>query len=467
MGKEAFLNPIDLLFTPKSVALIGASHAEEKLSGVILRNLLRFRGRVYPVNPNYTELMGLKAYPSLADLPEPVDLSVIIRPASEIPKILEEHKGKVKCGIIVSAGFAEIGEERLQDEIKRIAGETGIRILGPNCMGVYNPHQRLDTFFLSRERLKRPKTGNVAVVSQSGAILSCLFGAMRDAHIGISKAVNYGNAVDIDESDLFEYLTHDEYSEVVISYIESIGDGRKFVRKARELSEKKPFIVLKSGKGVSGQAAAYSHTGRLAGRYEVFSSILKQFNIQEVMDFDVLVDTAKAISYQKTFKKSPLPPFTKGGSGGIGNRVLIITNGGGTGVLAADECMRQGLEVAKLPGDKVEKLQQIFPYFYTINNPLDLTAQVRNEDYITALKELKEDYDGFVIIALAGVMGITEKLGEMMMNVTKDFNKPIVFHAARDEISRKMVAVLEKAGIPVYPSPERAVRGLKALLNSI
>lgn len=465
MEKESYMTSLDFLFNPRSISLIGAAHTEEKLGGVILKNLLKFRGRVYPVNPRYTELMGLKTYSSLAKIPESIDLSVIIRPASEMPEILKEHKGRAKCGIIVSAGFAEIGEDRLQNEIKKIAREIGIRILGPNCMGVYNPYQRLDTFFLSRERLKRPKMGNVAVVSQSGAILSCLFGAIKDANIGLSKAVNYGNAVDIDESDLLEYLTHDEYSDVVISYIESIGDGRKFIERARVLSEKKSFIVLKSGKGSSGQAAAYSHTGRLAGRYEVFNSILRQFSIKEAMDFDELVDTTKAISYQGTFKKSPLPPFTKGGLGGIGNRVLIITNGGGSGVLAADACMRQGLDVAKLPEDKIGKLGQIFPYFYTINNPLDLTAQVRNEDYIIALNELKDDYEGFIVIALTGVMGITEKLGVMMKNLKEDINKPIVFHAAYDGVSRKLTAILEKAGIPVYPSPERAVRGLKALLN--
>ncbi|MEW6418100.1 MAG: CoA-binding protein [Nitrospirota bacterium] len=458
------MTSLDYLFNPGSIALIGAAHTEEKLGGVILKNLLKFRGRVYPVNPKYTEIMGLKAYSSLSDIPETVDLSIVIRPASEMSQILKEHKGRAGCGIIVSAGFAEIGENKLQDEIKKIAREIGIRILGPNCMGVYNPHQRLDTFFLSRERLKRPKMGNVAVVSQSGAILSCLFGAIKDANIGVSKAVNYGNAVDIDESDLLEYLANDEYSDVVISYIESIGDGRKFIEKARILSEKKSFIVLKSGKGSSGQAAAYSHTGRLAGRYGVFSSILKQFKIQEVMDFDELVDTAKAISYQRTFKKSLHPPFIKGGLGGIGNRVLIITNGGGSGVLATDECMRHGLDVAKLPEDKIGKLRQIFPYFYTINNPFDLTAQVRNDDYIIALNELKDDYDGFIVIALTGVMGVSEELGVLMKNLKKDINKPVVFHVAYDGVSRKLTAILEKAGIPVYPSPERAVRGLKALL---
>ena len=450
MVKEASINQIDLLFNPGSIALIGASHTEKKLSGAILKNLLRFRGKVYPVNPKYKKIMGLKAYASLSELPEPVDLTIIIRPAHEISKILKEHERKAKCAIIVSSGFAEIGEYKLQDEIKRIARDTGIRILGPNCMGVYNPYHKLDTFFLSRERLKRLKKGNMAVVSQSGAVLSCIFDALGSANIGISKAVNYGNAVDIDESDLYEYFIRDEYSDIVISYIESLGNGRKFVEKAKELSEKKAFLLLKSGKGSSGQAAAYSHTGRLAGRYEVFHSILRQFGIKEAMDFDELVDTAKAISYQKTSR---------------GNRVLIITNGGGSGVLASDECIKQGLVVAKLPENRIEKLGKMFPKFYTISNPFDLTAQVKDEDYVASLNELKDDFDGFLIIALTGVMGVTERLGKMMKNLKAGIGKPIVFHIAHGGVSRKLTAILEKAGIPVYPSPERAVKVLKALLT--
>jgi acyl-CoA synthetase (NDP forming) len=452
MGKEASmtLTFFNYFFSPRSIALIGAAHTEEKLGGVILKNLLRFRGRVYPVNPKYTEIMGLKGYSSLKDIPDSIDLSIIVRPASEIPQILKGHKNRAKGAVIVSAGFAEIGENKLQDEIKSIARDIGIRILGPNCMGVYNPSNRLDTFFLSRERLKRPKKGNVAVISQSGAILSCLFGALKSANIGVSRAVNYGNAADIDESDLYEYFMTDNHSDVIISYIESIGDGRKFIKNAKELSEKKSFIILKSGKGVSGQAAAYSHTGRLAGRYEVFRSIMRRFGIREAMEFDELVDVAKAISYQKVSK---------------GNRVLIITNGGGSGVLAADECMRQGLDVAKIPEDKIRRLKQIFPSFYTINNPFDLTAQVKDEDFITALNELKDDYDGFVIVALTGVTGVTEKIGLLMKNVKTSIGKPVVFHIAPDGISRNLISILEKAWIPVYASPERAIRGLRALLN--
>jgi acyl-CoA synthetase (NDP forming) len=441
---------LNYLFKPKSIALIGAAHSEEKLGGVILKNLLKFKGRVYPVNPNYPELMGLKTYSSAQDIPESVDLTIIMRPASEVTEILNGLHDKTMCVIIASSGFAEIGQNELQEEVKKIGKEIGVRILGPNCMGLYNPYQRLDTFFLPYERLKRPKKGNVAVVSQSGAILSCLLGAVREANTGISKAIGYGNAIDIDESDLYEYLAEDKDTQVVISYIESVGNGRKFIEKAKMLSEKKPFIILKAGKGMSGQAAALSHTGRLAGKYEVFHSIIRQFGIKETMDFDELIDATKALSYQRPSK---------------GNRVCIITNGGGSGVLAADECMRQGLEVAKLPDDKAEKLRHVFPYFYGINNPIDLTAQVRDEDYITALNELRDAYDGFVIIALPNVMGITEGLADMIKRAMADVNKPAVFHIPANGVARRIISLLEKMKMPVYPSPERAVKGLKAILK--
>ncbi|MDI6745133.1 MAG: CoA-binding protein [Thermodesulfovibrionales bacterium] len=449
---------LDSLFKPKSIALIGAAHTEEKLGGVILKNLLKFKGAVYPVNPKYSELMGLKAYPSALDIPEPVDLAIIMRPASEVSGILRELAGKTKSVIIASSGFAEIGENELQDEVIKAGKEAGVRILGPNCMGIYNPHHKLDTFFLPYERLKRPKKGNVAVVSQSGAILSCLLGELEISNTGVSKAIGYGNAVDINEADIYEYLAKDKTTGVVISYIESLSDGKKFIEKAKILSEKKPLLILKAGKGLSGQAAAFSHTGRLAGRYEVFHSILRQFGVREVEDFDVLIDATKALAFQgrATSEKK---------KGKIGNRVLIITNGGGSGVLAADECMRQGLDVAKLPDDKTDKLKEIFPHFYGINNPIDLTAQVRDEDYVITLNELKDDYDGFLVIALSNVYGITERLPEMIKACRADINKPIVFHIAQSGIAKKLTALFEKAKIPVYPSPEKAARALKALLS--
>jgi acyl-CoA synthetase (NDP forming) len=444
------MNYLDLFFKPKSVAIVGAAHTEAKLGGVVLKNLLSFGGKVYPVNPKYRELMGLKTYPSVQDIPGVVDLGIILRPATEVPDILREFSGKTKCVIVMSSGFAEVGETALQEEVRKTGQELGFRLLGPNCMGVYNPHKRLDTFFLPRERLPRPKKGNVAIVSQSGAILSCVLGAVKEANAGVSKAVGYGNAIDVSETDLYDYLAHDKKTDVVVSYVESVCDGRRFVETAQRLLREKPLVILKAGKGPSGQAAAFSHTGRLAGRYEVFHSIVRQFGIQEATDFDELIDATKALSYQRPSR---------------GGRICIITNGGGSGVLAADECLRQGLEVTKLPEEKKERLSAIFPPFYGINNPVDLTAQVNDEDYITALTELRDCYDGFVFIALPNVFGITEKLGLLMNDAMAKMGKPVTANIASSGISKKLTALLEKAKVPVYPSPESAVRALKALLT--
>lgn len=444
------MSSLDRLFSPHSIALVGASHDETKLGGMIVKNLLRFRGKVYPVNPNYPEIMGLKSYQTPADIPRDTDFAIIIRPAAEVAGILRGLSGKTGFAVIMSAGFAEIGEVELQDEVKRVSEEAGIRVLGPNCMGIYNPSRRLDILFLPRERLQRPGRGIVGIVSQSGAIVSCLLGAARVSRTGVSKVVGYGNAMDIDESALFEYLADDKDTEVVVSYIESVGDGRKFLDRAKQLSEKKPLIILKSGKGESGRAAAFSHTGRLAGRYDVFHSLLRRFGIREAPDFDSLMDATKALSYQKT---------------GKGNRICIVTNGGGSGVLAADECMRQGLEVASLPLPARTRLQKVFPHFYGINNPVDLTAQVTDQDYATALEALKDYFDGFLIIALPNVLGITEGLAEKVREAQYSVGKPLVCHIAEGGISGRLIRSIEQARVPVYPSPERAVRGLKALLG--
>jgi acyl-CoA synthetase (NDP forming) len=444
------MSSLDRLFSPRSVALIGASQHETKLGGIILKNLLQFRGEVYPVNPKQRSLFGRKSYPAIADIPEKFDLAVVIRPAPELPGILKELAGRTTCAVIMSSGFAEVGEFELQDEVKRIGRESGIRILGPNCMGICNPSERLDIFFIPQERLRRPGRGNIAIVSQSGAILSCLLGAARAARTGVSKVVGYGNALDIDEAELYEYLAEDKATDVVVSYIESVADGRKFIAKARKLSEMKPLIILKSGKGESGKAAAFSHTGRLAGRYEIFHSVLRRYGLREVMDFDGLLDAAKALSYQKAFK---------------GKRICIITNGGGSGVLAADECMRQELDVPALPAAAREQLLKVFPPFYGINNPVDLTAQVKDDDYAFVLGELKDEYDGFLLIALPNVLGITEGLAEKLKAVRASVKKPLVCNIAEGGISGRLTRLLERARIPVYTSPERAVRALKALLQ--
>ena len=445
------MRELDQLFFPKNVALIGASPREDKLGGIALRNLLRLKRDIYPVNPKYDELLGIRCYPSIRDIPEVVDLSIIMRPAVEVPKLLTEHAGKARFVLIVSAGFAEIGNRSLQDEISRIGREAKLRLVGPNCLGIFNPYHRLDTLFLPHDCLKRPKRGNVAVVSQSGAVMMCILDAIRMANTGIAKAINFGNAVDLDAPEVYEYLAEDETTEVVVTYLESVGDGRRFLEAARYLSERKPLLILKAGKGAGGRAAAFSHTGRLAGDYRVFHSLMNQFNLREVAGFDELLDAAKAVSYQR-----PAP----------GNRVCIITNGGGSGVLATDECAHLSLELPELPAEVRNSLHKIFPSFYTVGNPIDLTGQVRIEDYREALQAVRDVYDGFLVIALTGVPGVTLGLGEYLRSFRETVGKPLVVHVAQGGVAPQLIRQLEKARIPVYRSPERAVRGLAALLNN-
>lgn len=441
---------LDRLFCPRSVALVGASSDPGKPAGIALANLARFRGRFYPVNPRCDELQGLPCYPSVRALPETVDLSVIMRPAPEVPASVREHRGKARCVLVVSAGFAETGERALQEELAAAVREAEVRLLGPNCLGVFSPSCRLDTFFLPPGGFRRPGRGNCAVVSQSGAVVVSILDAVGRMGVGISRAINYGNAVDIDAPEVYDHLADDAATELVVSYLESVGDGRRFVAAAQRLSAAKPLLVLKGGKGSGGGAAAYSHTGRLAGSYEVFSSILRMAGIREVHDFDGLLDATRALSRQRP-------------SGG--KRICIVTNAGGAGVLAADESLRQGLELPPLPDRVRSSLRGAFPPFYTIANPVDLTGQVHDDEYRIALDAIGDKYDGFLVIALTGVAGITLGLAPILDAFRATNGKPLVAHIAQGGAAGKLTPLLERSGIPVYSTPERAVRGLRALLE--
>jgi acetyltransferase len=438
------------LFSPRSIALVGATGDVAKLSCVVLKNLLRFKGRVYPVTPAAPEVLGLRAYTSPAALPETVDLSLIMLPAAEVAEVLAAHRGRARCCAIVSAGFAEVGEAGLQDEVGAIGRELGIRLLGPNCLGIFNPQLRLDTFFLPPGRMRRPKAGSVAVVSQSGAILTLLLEALAARGVGVSKALNYGNAVDIDAPEVFDYLADDADTEVVIAYLESVADGRLFAAAARRLAGRKSFVLLKAGQGTGGGAAAFSHTGRLAGRYEVFRSVMAQLGLCEAQGLEELLDAAHALT-----RGRPQP----------GSRVCIVTNAGGPGVLAADECARQGLELPTLPAAVREGLRRVFPPFYAVANPTDLTGQVRDEDYRTALSAVRDHYDGFLVIALVGVPGVSDQLAEILAGFRRSTDKPLVSCVTQGVVARRLIPRLEKSGVPVFPSPERAVRALRVLLT--
>jgi len=289
------------LFDISSVAIVGASPKEGKIGNIILKNFLQdFKGKIYPVNIKYNEIYGLKCYPNISSIEDNVDMVVIAIPAKEVPKVIEEAGKKgVKLGIIISAGFSEIGEEgkKLEDQLRKIIKEYGIRIIGPNCMGIYDPYNGIDTFFVDRNRLPRPNKGKIALITQSGAIALAFLEYASQKNIGVSKIVSYGNKIDLDEIDMLRELKEDKNTEFIFIYMEGLREkrGREFIDTVREV--KKPIIILKAGKTKRGNIAAISHTSAMAGSYDVYKNVFRNLGIIEAESFQEFMLYLKVASY--------------------------------------------------------------------------------------------------------------------------------------------------------------------------
>ncbi|MFH8080362.1 MAG: CoA-binding protein [Candidatus Aenigmatarchaeota archaeon] len=442
-------------FNPKSVAVIGASREENKLGHIIFRNFFEngFR-KLYPINPNAEEILGVKCYKSILDVKEKIDLAIIVVPAKIVPQVLTECvKKKTPSVIIISSGFSEIGDEgkKIEEQLKQIIAKSGTRVIGPNCIGIYDAYSRVDTLFLSKDRCGRPGKGNISFISQSGAVGSTILDIFYSSGIGISKFISYGNGMDVSEAELLEYLGKDKTTKVIIAYIEGLkSDGRKFLEKAKKA--KKPIIVLKSGKGEKGAKAVSSHTGSLAGERKIYSAAFKQFGIIEADDWEELLD------YSVAFSTQPKPR---------GKRVVIITDGGGFGVLAADKAEELGLLLPE-PSQKLkEKLSKRMPNYVSLHNPIDLTGDANAERYSIALNEClsSKEYDGAIVITLFQVPTLEEKVVDYIIEARK-FKKPLLVCSVGSNFTQARNQKLIKAGIPVYPTPERAVKAFHALTKA-
>ena len=451
---------LDYFFNPRSVVIIGASHTPGKIGYEILANFVggTYKGKIYPVNPDTTPILGQKVYTSILDVPDSIDMAVIVVPAKIVPKILKECVQKrVKGVIIISAGFSEIGEEgrKLERECESIIRRTGTRVIGPNVIGVYDSFTQVDTLFLSRKRCGRPKEGNIAFISQSGAVGSTILDWLSEENIGISKFVSYGNAMDIDECDLIEYLGNDKKTRVITAYLEGIkGSSRKFMDICRKVSKRKPIVVLKAGKTKKGTEAVSSHTGSLAGSGRVYSGAFKQAGIIEADSWEELFDFARAFSTQ------PLPK---------GNRIAIVTDGGGFGVLATDEAERSGLELPEPSKELKKKISRVMPSYGILHNPIDLTGDANAERYRVVIEEClrSKEFDGVIAITLFQVPTLEEEVTDYIIQLNKKYKKPILACAAGGKFSQELSEKLVSGGVPVYPTPERAVRAMKALVEYI
>ena len=446
---------LDPIFSPSSIAVIGASQTEGSVGRAVFNNILLggFTGIVYPVNLKAHSVCGVRAYPSISDISEKVDLVVVIVPATAVPEVVEEcGKNGVKGLVIISAGFKEVGKEgaELETETAAIAKKYSMRLIGPNCLGVINTdtNVRLNTSFAT----KMPAQGSIAFASQSGALCAAILDFARGEKIGFSKFVSMGNKADVSENDLLEYLGSDPQTRVILLYVEDIVDGRKFVEVASHITEKKPIIAVKAGVTPEGARAASSHTGALAGSDEAYDAILRQSGVLRVESVSDLFDYARA------FAEQPLPK---------GNRVAIITNGGGPGIMATDACVRYGLRVAQFSEKTKKRLRAGLPKAASVNNPVDIVGDAQADRYEVALRAAlwDENVDCGLVMLTPQAMVDIKKIGETIATIAPKSGKTIVGCLMGLVDVSPGIEVLEKNGIPHYSFPEAAVRSLATLYN--
>ncbi|MCX8178618.1 MAG: CoA-binding protein [Candidatus Aenigmarchaeota archaeon] len=443
-------------FSPKSVAVIGASRDPNKLGYIVFSNFVNNNFKhLYPINPNADEILGRKCYKSVLDVKGDIDLVVIIIPAKSVLQALSECiKKKVKSVVIITSGFSETGEvgRKLEDELKQILQKTKTRVIGPNCIGIYDAYSGVDTLFLSRERCMRPVKGSISFITQSGAVGSTILDVFYENKIGISKFVSYGNGVDVTETDLIDFLGKDNKTKVIIAYLEGLKDsGSRFMKVAKKVTRKKPVIVLKAGKSSKGMQAVSSHTGSLAGQAQIYSAAFKQSGILEASNWEELQDYAMILSTQ------PLPKS---------NRLAIITDGGGFGVLATDEAERLGFSLPE-PSEMLKtKLKSKMPEYVSLKNPIDLTGDADAERYKIAINTClsSNEYDLALVISLFQVPTLSEQVVNYIREAKK-FKKPIAVCSVGSNFSQTQNMNLMQERIPVYPSPERAVKALKSLID--
>jgi acetyl coenzyme A synthetase (ADP forming)-like protein len=440
---------LDPMFYPKSVAVVGASKDAQKLGHTVLANILGagYRGRLYPINPSADTILGLKAYPSLTEIESPIDLAVIVTPAKTVPGILEEcAKKAVRACIVISGGFREIGAEGelLEEQLRNVLKVSRMRLLGPNCQGMNNPHANLCA---SWPLIK--KKGPIAIVSHSGTVGATVQCWADDDGLGVSKFVGLGNRVDLNELELLEFLGEDETAKVVALYLEGIAKGREFIGLAQKVSKSKPIIMLKGGRTEAGTKAAMSHTRSLAGKYAILQAALRRSGVVLVDSVEALYDASKILSFLT------LPE---------GRRILIVTNSGGAGILAADCCEDFGLKVPPLSEASSQHLKGRLPGPCIIANPLDLTsAGFDPEMYALCVKETAtEPIDMYMTIFGDPIRGAAEVLKRLV----KETQKPIVVaYLGGADVEKEEKARMHAAGIPVFPTPERAIGAVRALVE--
>ncbi|MBU7047277.1 MAG: CoA-binding protein [Theionarchaea archaeon] len=445
-------------FDPESVAVVGASRTFGKAGNVIVLNLqnLGFKGRIYPVNPNADTICGLKAYPDVCSLPEVVDVAVIATPSVYVPEIMKDLASKgVKRAVVITSGFAEGGEEgkRLQEAVLTIAEKANIRIVGPNTTGLMSTESMFCTSFIPIEAI--PK-GGVAFVAQTGLFLGVLLETiLSEEHFGISRVAGLGNKMDIDDSDVLEFLLKDEKTSIICYYVEGLkkGKARKFFEVAQKVAKKKPVLLVKAGVTDEGSKAAVSHTASLSGNDQLFSAMCKQAGIIRLTDLEEMVETAKALAFQ------PLPK---------GRKTAVVHYTGAGCVMGADSVIQEGLTIAELSEETLDQLRKITPEWHYLRNPVDLWPSIEasgaEKAFSTIVEGLVDDdnVDG-IVVAVGAMRGIPLKWPDLERFYGK---KPILATVEGDrEKGFEIVKRMEEQKFPCYRSVQRAIRALSHMVE--
>ncbi len=429
------------LFYPQGVAVIGST-SEGKLGYQLIRQLqLGGYQQIFAVNPKAQGLDGVPGFPAVTEITRPVELAVIVSPTATVPAVLEEcAQAGIKAAVIITAGFSEVGNRAGEEEVARVARRLGIRFVGPNCAGIVNTRHKLAP---TLETL--PPTGGVSLIAQSGAVGGVVLAWAKEFGLGISKFVSYGNGADLREIELLGYLTDDPDTDVVAMYLESVSDGREFMLAARECARRKPLVIIKSGRTQSGQRATLSHTGSMAGADAVYDTALRQCGAVRVQTIEELFDVCKGFV--------SLPPLQ-------GDRVVIVTNSGGPGVMAADWAEEVGLTVAEPSAAAKARLSEFLPPHCALKNPVDLTVEGTEDGYRKTLSVLLDEFDAAVALNIAPAYLDSEPLARGVVEAARSSGKPVAAAFLPQQIVKHALPEMERQGVPNFATGERAVTAL-------
>ncbi|MFH0905851.1 MAG: CoA-binding protein [archaeon] len=439
---------LEKMFNPKSIAIFGASDKANSVGYSLAINLSKYKD-VYYINPRIKSLFSKKVYASIKEIPaRNLDLAVIAIPNTAVAKVLEDLK-QVNCKnvVLITSGFSEINNSTLTSQIEKIIKKEKVNLIGPNCFGIVNLEKNLNATFNSNS-LALPKCGNISIISQSGALGSCFLDLLSNENLSLNKFISYGNSMDLDESDLLEYLANDKKTQVIVCYIEGVKNGKKFYEVLNKITKTKKVIILKGGRTISGTSAAKSHTAAIAGSCQVFKSVVKQAGAYYVTSISEMFNLAKIFSiYPKLEIKN----------------IQIISNGGGFGVIAIDSLSENKVELSKLSEDSKKQIKSIVPLYASIANPLDLTGDADNERFVKAIEICLKDKNisSIGVLFLFQLSSITKDIIPLLTKLRDKYStKPIFIIGTGGDKTESMLKAFEKNNFVCFKDPKDLAESL-------